>query len=256
VGARTWAMRCKGKDSCGWRWDQPLTGAPTSPVHCPRCRKAQRVPKLAWDGVAPASARPARAKASALPVRTLSQPRQLGVQAQPPMPPVATGPGDELAARIGELAAGLIAGGNQPAAWALEPAAVIPPARPPAVAAGQDAGRSPATVVGLLGSRQRVAELGWPGAVPSAVRWCAACRAERQRTAAKYQAELSVAPFAADLCGNCLARLWREVPQAVVVACRLPALSKRAAKPAEDALLLRLAAAGLRVPGLAGLVPA
>ena len=92
----------------------------------------------------------------------------------------------------------------------------------------------------------------WPGAVPLAARWCAACRAGRKRAVARYQVELSVPPFAADVCGTCLARLWREAPQAVLVARLLPPLSQRAAQPGKDALLGRLAAAGLRVPGLAG----
>jgi hypothetical protein len=137
----------------------------------------------------------------------------------------------------------------------LERTTVVPPTRPGAAGGDQRADQPPVPVLISLRRRQRRPGPEWPGVMPSAARWCASCRAERKRTAAKYQAELALAPFAAELCGPCLARLWREVPEAVEVARRLPALAKGAAEPVEDALLRRLAAAGLRVPGLAGLVP-
>jgi hypothetical protein len=211
-----------------------------------------RVPAAAFAGGRQAGGRPVRRFDG-------TPPRRAAGRAYPPSPPPAgpqpqpdyAGAGLELWQRASE-AMGQLIGGSPPAGRVVEPAAVIAPSRPPAVPAARGAQRPP--VLGLLAGRRRQAEPHWPGAVPTAVRWCAACRAERTRTAARYQAELAVAPFAADLCGTCLGRLWREVPAAVVVARRLPALSKRAAEPAEDALLRRLAAAGLRVPGLAGLV--
>jgi hypothetical protein len=126
---------------------------------------------------------------------------------------------------------------------------VIVPARP--TGGGPPARRAAMSAAGLV-SRGAEAGHDWPGAVPTAGRWCAGCRAGRKRAAARYQVELSVPPFAADLCGTCLARLWREAPQVVLVARLLPPLSQRAAQPGQDALLRRLTAAGLRVPGLAG----
>jgi hypothetical protein len=243
----TWPMRCEGKNSCRWVWDQPLTEAARMPVHCPRCRKTRRVPPQAWG----AEPRPV--------VRFRRSParRKAATRADPPAALIA---GPEAAdldpwQLVAETISNLI-GGGPPAGRALEPTAVIPPSWPQAPWAGQDVERPRPLVPRLLTGRQREPELDWLGTVPQAARWCAACRAERKRALAKYQAELTVAPFAADLCGTCLARLWREVPQVVTVGRRLPALAKGAPKPAEDALLLRLAAAGLRVPGLAGLIPA
>jgi hypothetical protein len=162
----------------------------------------------------------------------------------------------ELWQRAAESVLSLFGGGQQAAERVLEPTTVVPSARPGAASDDQRADRPRVPVLISLRRRRRRPGPEWPGVLPSAARWCASCRAERKRTAARYQAELAVAPFAADLCGTCLARLWREVPEAVAVARRLPALSKGAAEPVEDALLRRLAAAGLRVPGLAGLVPA
>jgi hypothetical protein len=162
----------------------------------------------------------------------------------------------ELWQRATESVVSLFGGGQQAADRVLEPTTVVPPVHPGAASDDQRADRPPAAVLISLRRRRRGPEPDWPGAVPSAARWCASCQSERKRTAAKYQAELAVAPFAADLCGKCLARLWREVPEVLAVARRLPSLAKGAAEPVEDALLLRLAAAGLRVPGLAGLVPA
>jgi hypothetical protein len=59
---KAWPMACKGKDSCGWQWQQALTSSGPQLVRCPRCAKPLRVPKRAWDGVAPPAApiRPAR----------------------------------------------------------------------------------------------------------------------------------------------------------------------------------------------------
>ena len=85
------------------------------------------------------------------------------------------------------------------------------------------------------------------------IRWCDLCQLERRRTPATYQAEL---PFTAELCGSCLRSVWREAPEAIVVARPLSGgLSQRPAQPANDALLLRLFRSGVRVPGLTGLVP-
>ena len=212
--ARTWPMTCTGKNACGWRWDQALTGAPASPVHCPRCRKPLRVPKRAWDRT-PAGPVPAVGRG---PAKTAPLPAARHAQAEP-----------AAGARLLHKPA------REP-----ESPVLIAPARHTGV-----------PVAGMV-SRGGEAGLDWPGAVPSAGRWCAGCRAGRKRAAARYQVEVSVPPFAADLCGTCLARLWREAPQAVAVARLLPPLSQRAAQPGQDALLGRLAAAGVRVPGLAG----
>lgn len=120
----------------------------------------------------------------------------------------------------------------------------MPPAWPRAVAE-----RARGDMAVTLRQRQHEPGMDWPGVVPSAARWCAGCRLNRKRTAAKYQAEI---PQAVELCGRGLERLWREARDEIVVARRLPVLSQRAAQPGQDALLRRLAAAGLRVPGLAG----
>jgi hypothetical protein len=83
MSARSWPMRCKGKGSCGYPWQQPLTESARRPVHCPRCRKSQRVPAEAWRGV-PSSpaARPSRSSAVAVraqPVQRPPQPRRVAV---------------------------------------------------------------------------------------------------------------------------------------------------------------------------------
>jgi hypothetical protein len=252
MGVPAWPMACEGKDSCGNKWGQPLTVAARSPVHCPRCGKTRRVPQRAWGQ----ARRPARFGASAARRRPGGRAERAAVRLPEPQEPDGQAGADlELWQRATESVVTLF-GGGQPADRVLEPTTVIPSARPGAASDDQHADRPRVPVLISLRRRQRRPEPDWPGVMPSAARWCASCRAERKRAAAKYQAELAVAPFAADLCGTCLARLWREVPEAVVVARRLPALTQGAAEPVQDALLRRLAAAGLRVPGLAGLVPA
>jgi hypothetical protein len=47
AGAGTWPLARSG---CGWTWNAALTGAPGSPVKCPRCRKSKRIPRQAWGG--------------------------------------------------------------------------------------------------------------------------------------------------------------------------------------------------------------
>ena len=178
--ARTWPMTCTGKNACGWRWDQALTGAPASPVHCPRCRKPLRVTKRAWD----------RSPAGPGPVKTRPLPAARRPRAEPAAGARLLRKPDRVPERPAVTTPAGPAGDGPPARRAAAPTARL-------VSAGGEAGPD------------------WPGAVPLAARWCAACRAGRKRAVARYQVELSVPPFAADVCGTCLARLWREAPQAV-----------------------------------------
>jgi hypothetical protein len=247
AGTGTWPLACSG---CGWTWNAELTGAPGSPVKCPRCRKSKRIPKQAWGAQRPAARFGMSAARRRSGGRADRAPALLG---EPEEPDGQAGADLELWQRAAESIVSLFGAGQQPAERVLEPTTVVPPARPGAAGDDLRADRPRGPVLMSPRRRQRRSGPDWPGVLPSAARWCASCRAERKRTAAKYQAELAVAPFAADLCGTCLARLWREVPEAVALARRLPALAQGAAEPVQDALLRRLAAAGLRVPALPGL---
>jgi hypothetical protein len=177
MGVPIWPMACEGKDSCGNQWDQPLTEAARSPVHCPRCGKTRRVPKRAWGE----ARRPARFSVSPARQRPSGRvDRAPALLPEPEEPDGQAGAELELWQRAAESVVSLLGGGQQAAGQVLA-GVVIEPGRPGsdvAVAAPGRRREPPAPRRGRAANRVRVPD--GPGSPANRVRGpvCGGCRAD------------------------------------------------------------------------------